>query len=559
MSSQIKRVLAFALALTLLIGCVSITRAEAGEAPEEWVIQVLTSPKSIVSRSDETSIGKVIKDKFGIVFEYIPMSGDSKERQNLLLATGDYPEITRLEGTDMFAKYVQAGALVCLDDYVEASENFKVYYAEQIPYWRTASPDGKLYKWEGGEPQDFEVDPEFLDIAVRTDLLEQQGWPNLLSEDDWFDFLKKALEDNPETNGARTVGLSMPMGESWGAALCTAFCEKGGTYVDQATNDAVIWNQTEQQWVETWKNEAVQDNLRWFNRLYLAGLLDPDCFTDLDDQVSQKCLSARSVAVWYCCWDGTGANVSLIAGGQPEKQYIKMPFRSNRQVEAGLLRECRVETTRPFDTYAITKNCADPDRLFAFIDWCAGEEGQVLLWSGIKDEHYFINDKGQREPTETYLDKHFNDPGYDETVGFGGGVGNMLPSRKQLGEDGIAYSLTSDANYMDALFLTDRQKEAYTALGWANSQEYWLKTSQAAPNGLTGTCALIPGSDMAKLDEKYLAWAPAAYTKLIIAEDFDATFAELDADYDAKGFSAVCDEYNRILAEQAVRLAEFTK
>ena len=367
MKSILRIMLTLVLILSLLLPVSHVALAQE-ETPEEWVIQVLASPKTMVSRSDETTVGQVIKDKFGIVFEYLPMTGDSKEKQNLLLATGDYPEMMSLEGNDMYTKYVQAGALVCLDDYVANSENFQKYYAEQIPYWRVSSPDGKIYKWEIWEPQDIRVDPEFLDIVVRTDMLEQQGWPNLVTEDDWFDFLKKALEDNPETNGARTVGLSMPMGESWGPALCTSFCEKGGTYVDQATNDAVIWNQTEQKWVEVWKTDAVKDNLRWFNRLYQAGLLDPDCFTDLGDQVYQKCLSGRSIAVWYACWIGTGANSTLIAGGQPEMQYIKMPIRSNAQQEAGLKRECRVETTRPFNTCVITKNCKDPDRLFAFID-----------------------------------------------------------------------------------------------------------------------------------------------------------------------------------------------
>lgn len=541
-----KRIFILLLTIAVSLSCFSIAVAE--ETPEEWVIKVLASPLATISRSDETEIGKVIKEKFGIVFEYLPLTGDQKEKQNLLLATGDYPEVISLQGNDMYNKYVKAGALVCLDDYIENSVNFKTYYEEQIPYWRNTSSDGKIYKWEFQCPQDFEVDPEFLDIAVRTDLLEQQGWPNLVTEDDWFAFLEKALADNPQTNGERTIGLTFPMAESWGPSLAVIMSEKGGITVDQGTNDVVIWDQTKQCWIEMWKNEDAIETLRWFNKLYKAGLLDPDIFTDTGDQTSQKCVTGRAAAVWYTTWSAFGANPTLISGGNEDMQYIHLPIRSNKQYEAGLKRECRVETTRQFNTCAITTACKDPERFFNLVEWCLSDEGQILLQSGIEGEQYIINDEGKREPTREYVDGTLNDPYYHEKVGFNLCC-EILPKRKQLGDDGIAYALSSDAHYKDELFLTERQKEAYKALGWSNSTEYWIETSQIAPSGLAGACVLESGTDMAKLDEKFLTWAPTAYTKLIIADDFEATYAKLTQDYDSKNFGAVCDEYNRMLEE----------
>ena len=87
------------------------------------MIQLIVSASQSLSRSDETEIGKVIKDKFNIVFEYLPVNDDA-EKQSLMLATGDFPEILRLEGNDMVQDYVKAGALVGLDDYIASSTFF---------------------------------------------------------------------------------------------------------------------------------------------------------------------------------------------------------------------------------------------------------------------------------------------------------------------------------------------------------------------------------------------------------------------------------------------------
>ena len=176
---RLLRFLALTLTLVLLLPLLP-TAAGAESTEEEYDIQIIVSSAQTHSRSDETPIGKYIKDKFNIVFEYLPVN-DNSEKQSLMLATGDYPEIIRLEGGDMVQDYIDADALVCLDDYIASSTNFKTRYAEQIPYWRASSKDGKIYTWNRYVPADLTNVPDVLDIGVRTDMLEQQGWPNLVS------------------------------------------------------------------------------------------------------------------------------------------------------------------------------------------------------------------------------------------------------------------------------------------------------------------------------------------------------------------------------------------
>ncbi len=539
---RLLRFLALTLTLVLLLPLLP-TAAGAESTEEEYDIQIIVNSAQTHSRSDETPIGKYIKDKFNIVFEYLPVN-DNSEKQSLMLATGDYPEIIRLEGGDMVQDYIDADALVCLDDYIASSTNFKTRYAEQIPYWRASSKDGKIYTWNRYVPADLTNVPDVLDIGVRTDMLEQQGWPNLVSEDDWFNFLQKAMQDNPETNGQKTVGMVLPLAESWGPSLLTEFCEKGGETNDQGTNDAVVWNQVEQKWVPTWTLQAVKDSYHFFNRLYKAGILDPDCFTDTYDQVQEKINSGRALSVWYCTWMSTSANATLVSNGTPDMQYINMPVRSNAQVAAGLKRQIRVETTRPFDSYAITKNAKHPERIFALLDWALSDEGQILLQSGIEGTHYTMVD-GKRTPTDAYINGVLTNPNYSTDEGFD--LASFFGACKQGDAQGIAFNMQAAPAYYDEIFLTDRQKEAYKNLGWSNSLSYWTDTGVLAPTGLASTCVLDPNSDEGKLDEKFKAWIAVAGTSLVTADDFDAKWAELNTEYEAMGIDSIVNKYNEIL------------
>ncbi len=111
--------------------------------------------------------------------------------------------------------------------------------------------------------------------------------------------------------------------------------------------------------------------------------------------------------------------------------------------------------------------------------------------------------------------------------------------------------------YYDEIFLSDRQKEAYQSLGWSNSLEYWLETSELAPTGLAATCVLDPDSAEGKLNEKYKAWIAVAATKLVTAEDFDATWNELNQEYEAMGIGSIVDKYNEILQTNQERYNQY--
>lgn len=544
-----KKLLALLLCVTMCFGLCSAAVAEAAEERPYYEVKVLTTLATTVQKSDETPVGQVIKDKFNIVFDFIPYTGDYKEKCNLMLAGGDYPEIVRLEYNEMVMKYADAGVLIDLEPYIANSAHFKTRYAEQMPFFRQASGQGKVYSWQSDVPNQMEVKAEFNDVLVRTDALEAQGWPKLLSVSDYMAFIEKAVELCPETNGMPTIGLTCPMGESWGlTGVIGQMYDKSAPYIQTAGMRSFIWNEEEEKFEYRFLNKEVQDNLRFFNQLYQKGLLDPDFFTDMGTQTEAKMSQGLPIVVWYSVWLMDAANSRLASAGMEDLSYIKMPIRSDEQAACGDKRLARNEVTRPYDSYAITDKAVDPDRLFELIDWACSDEGQILLQSGIEGVHYKYVD-GTRVPTDEFI-KNCNDADWRYAQGFD--LMLFLGRYNTIAEDGAAYDLRKDPYWRDQLTLNDRQKEALAALGWENSNQWWFENSVTTAHSLPSSVEIDPQSSLGLQQQKMLEHWTKAAAALVVSPtdaDFEALLAETEQKFWDLNPDRVLEEATRLYQE----------
>ncbi|GGD98351.1 extracellular solute-binding protein [Paenibacillus nasutitermitis] len=506
-----------------------------------------------IKRSDETEIGQIIKEKFNIVFEFIPYAGNWEEKVNLMLAGGDYPEILRIEYNPSLQKYIQAGAALALDEYLPDSPNFSKRYAEQIPLWRSISADKKLYNWQTGQ-SDFKNNVRGLDIGTRIDVLEKQGYPNLVSEDEWINYLKQAMKDFPKTaSGQKTIGMAVPFGEPWGmAGIAGIMYEKGGRYTGVAGNGAVIFDHANNQFVDYLKNEYVVESLKFFNKLYREGILDKEAFTDKYDQYIEKLNSGRALSGWYALWGLSGVNQALIKAGQPEQQYIVLPVRSNTQVERNEKRLIMELDLVPFNNTIITKNAKDPKRIMELLDWASTDEGQTLIQSGIKDKHYTVDAQGIRVPTELFTTESLN---ADSKVGIG--LFSFLGLDARTGEDGQAFNVGSNPDYVDKLSQTAETMNAFEKLGWKTSVDYWEKTAVGAKSGIVPSIKMDPNSPLIQTEQKMVEFRVKNSAKLMMAKD-DAEFSKIWDDvikeYDKLNPDDVINEYNKLYQEASAEL-----
>jgi hypothetical protein len=532
------------------------------QTKDEYVIKVFADSRvtTKVKYFSDTVIGKAVKEKFNVDFEFVPYpaGGDVKQSWNLMLAGGNYPEIiyASCNCLDTFKKYVQAGAVLPLDPYLDNMPNFKEVYKNSIPYWKQSAGDGKLYNWSVNVPQDKYNWLESNDIAIRADILKEAGYPELLTPDQYVDLLADAIKKHPETNGAKTLGLVAPFGEEWGmAGIAPILYEKG--YNVQIANNAVIWNQKDEVWEDMFTHPYTKESFQFFNKLYRAGALDEESFTDKAAQTAEKLKSGRALAAWYVTWDAVGANNDLAQAGHPELSYIKLPIMSKGALENGEQNWTPIQETRPFDYVWLTKNAKDPQRIMELVEWASSDEGQTLLRSGIEGVHYTIQD-GKRVPTEEYLNGPLEDPDYGIKQGFGlvGFLGNLMINSPK---DNQPYNMMNIPSIKDRN-LNEVEKEVFAAMGWESSDDWWLKNAEAKPVGLAAGMIIDPTSKFGALETRLTDFRVKNTLKLFKAasdEEFERIYNELVEEYNKMNPQSLVDEYNRLYQEALAELNKY--
>lgn len=518
-----------------------------------YVIQVFASPDqaAIVKRSDETPVFQVIKEKFNIVFELVPFSGDNINKLNTMLAAGDYPELVRLEGQATTDKYIAAGALVSLDGYMENAPNFQRILKDSIPFWRLAGK-GELYYWAAGVPMDETGVLNTADIYVRSDILEEAGWPEIVSTDDYVKLLGDAIKKHPKTNNMDTIGLVAPFAESYGLlGISTAMTEKGGKWIKVSSRYA-LWNVVDEQFDDMFSNIYMYEGYKFFNQLHRVGAFDIESFTDKAAQVQEKMNSGRALASWYASWFKDPANLALRESGNDQLQYVSMPMRSPQQIEDGYKRITLAAETRPFENAAITINAKDPDRIFELLEWSASDEGQLLLQSGIEGRHYTI-ENGKRVPTEEFKQGLKTDPNYRIKEGLDLVQHLLVRANVSSPTDGQNYSLTMLPSVQDEV-LSDREKQAYAAMGWESSKQYWLENGTVERVGLASGIGIDPNTPLGQLEQRLTDFRVKNTPRLITAaksdEEFDQIYDQVMKEYwQLDPDKTVIQEYNNLYQE----------
>ncbi|MBP1996080.1 extracellular solute-binding protein [Paenibacillus eucommiae] len=521
-----------------------------------YTIKVLTNMaiNPNIKKSDENEMGKFIKEKFNIVFEYLPYTGDFVEKANLLLATGDYPEMLTLAGTDLIKTYVDAGAAIDLEKYFAVAPNFEKAFATQLPYWRSYSDDNKVHHWEvgvGGETAGTIIMDLPTDVAVRSDALEKQGWPNIVRQDDFIAFLKQAMKDFPEINGQKTVGMTLPLAEPWGLqGIAGIGYEKGEKYTSASGNNAVIWSILDKKFTDYFLNENVRESLAFFNTLYREGLLDPESFTDKYPQTTDKMKAGKALSTWYAVWSGSEANQGFVASGKPEMKYVTSPFQLESQADNNEKRVMAMNSTNSNEAVVITNKAKDPERIMEFINWTLSEEGQVWRQAGIEGKTYTVQD-GNKVLLDEYK-KNLRNFDWLKQIGLAYEF-RFIPSINGKTSNGQHYSLLTPEIMNEVA--EPRMNEAIEKMGLTE----WYDKLLLVPTDFVNSISLDTKSEEGRLEPKLIDFRNKMSAKLILAktkEEFNGIYDAAVADYKKMKPEIVIDAYNKQYQE---KMKEITK
>ncbi|ANS75219.1 ABC transporter substrate-binding protein [Paenibacillus yonginensis] len=400
----------------LLSGCGSGNNSNAGNASSNGGSASNsaedTSPVSFSFFGADTSpnwnnmqddVGKEITAKTGVTInaEYDVGSGGGQSKIALMAASGQYPDLIFAKGE--VGKLVDAGALVDLTDLIDKyAPHIKEMMKDSMNRLKYSNEDEAIYSI----PTNVGVDNQYFDATggfeVQLRVLEELGYPEIKTLDDYEKVLKEYVAKHPTTDGQPTIPLTLNA-DDWKivitvtnpAFIATGAPDDGEYYVNPETYEAMLH----------YKRPEEKEYFRWLNKMYNEGLLDKDTFVQKDDQYQAKVSSGRVLGLISQEWEYQNAENALKTAGKNEYTYAHFPVQLDGTTQDHELQSAGL------DGYgiSITTACKDPVRAIKFIDWLASDEGQVLRNWGIEGKHYTVDENGQRVIPQDVQDRKVND------------------------------------------------------------------------------------------------------------------------------------------------------
>lgn len=328
------------------------------------------------------------------------------EKKSLAFASGDYPDAIMgawVTDTNEVVDYAGQGLFAPIDAYI-TKENMPYFsrLLEARPSWtgELTIPDGHIYAL----PSLAEVGLRDMNdtMSINTEWLEKVGKEIPTTTDELFDVLT-AFKQAGDLNGNGKddeIPMILRYGDHMrGIFSIMGFFGNAGSQSGFTVRDGkVLYNAAQPEYKEA---------VRYLNKLYSAGLIDPECFTVTSAAYVAKANSKDPICGVQINWGNVSSNDAI------GREVFKMipPVRASADVEPVWQR--RVMPLNSNLCFVVTDKAKDPAGILHFIDLFYEKDTSIQNYNGLYDMHlkkvtdntfeWILNDKGL-EPTfeETY-------------------------------------------------------------------------------------------------------------------------------------------------------------
>ncbi len=324
-------------------------------------------------------------------FQLLPLIG-MEEKFNLVMSSGDLPDVVAYANGDALNKYGMAGAFIPLQDLIkkDAPDLKKAFDNplpnDPLPYkqnvWAEATAgNGNIYTI----PLISSSNAIGAVWAIRSDWLDKLGLKMPETADDLYNVLKAFKEQDPNGNG-KDDEIPLIAGQGGKTPritpLVNAFDAHMDFYVDQK-DDTIKYGPVE---------ENYKEGLMFLNKLYNEGLLEKDYLTATNDQWLARAGGNQAGLMFVWPASGIGVTTNALQKIDPSFKFDAMPplkSKSGKQYKdtntAGRLVQPRM---------AITVSNEYPEETMKLFNYCFTKEGEILISYGIEGVHYnMVNGK----------------------------------------------------------------------------------------------------------------------------------------------------------------------
>ena len=404
---------------------------------EAWLIPT-------VNTNFDDPIAQKIKEKTGVSFEFTTAKSNEWQNElNIMMASGDLPDLIEQDGS-YISKLKAGGYIISLDELIEKhAPNMKARLGEAMKFWGELD-DGKLYQtktWMWNNPK-YVLPIRGPYLMMRHDILKQIGYANLdknstsnITWDEYVALLKSVKEKFPDM-------IPLEIGDD---IFSTFNIIKGSTGVKQAISGASTSSFGYEDNMAKYIYDSVHtlDVLKFLNGLYNSKLVDKSFATLKLDQIKSKIASGK---VFSYLGEGTpvGDSFQAVIGDQEERRYTMFNLVKDASVNRTYVNGYYISGV---GSLSISSSCKDPERVVQFFDFCAGEEGSMLLDAGVEGTHYTKDSSGKVIPDPECSKAYANwDTTYFQKVGLTS-YENVFPTLAGLNADGNASDIFAQEMY----------------------------------------------------------------------------------------------------------------
>ncbi|SFF21112.1 putative aldouronate transport system substrate-binding protein [Paenibacillus algorifonticola] len=318
---------------------------------------------------EENPVRSEIIKRTGINFEAITVDAAELQNQlNVMIASNSLPDIIAFNSYQL-EELIDNDVIIPLDQLLEQ-------YGQEILdnkgeyLGNRATQDGQIYALPMGHGY-----PSML--ALRKDWLDRAGLQVPTTIDEYYEVLKAFTKGDPDKSGKdNTFGLGATLENM--NTFQHIFSAFGVTYDRPQMIDGQLKPYILQ--------PGYLDAVKFINKLYAEGVLDPDFATIPQMQAFER-LWNGNVGAFDFSPVGTSNNwLSRYTEPQPEWVF---PIIAGPEGQGGPLRVIRDNGM----FYAITKSSKNPEEAMKLLNFLNSEEGDRLTYLGIEGVHYnMVND-----------------------------------------------------------------------------------------------------------------------------------------------------------------------
>ncbi|REK74943.1 extracellular solute-binding protein [Paenibacillus paeoniae] len=327
---------------------------------------------------DSTVAGRWLKENKKLNITPISAGGNPEQKLSTMIASKSLPDVMWMDRGADVERLREAGQLVAFDDYLDKYPNLKTWMGKDLNLLR--SSDGKLYQfpnWYTGRANGN------AGYVINKKIYDELGQPKLETTDDLYNYLVAVKAKYGDTVVPFDPDLAK---DSQGlGVLYTAFKENASYTHLHANVRAVPQGDN---LTSLFTDPTFREAQKYIAKLYREKLITQDAFTQTRDQIEERIMQGR-VAVY------AGANPTVVAMNAHQEMVKKDPESGYFMIwpihKEGLDKNKifpGTYTALGWNVNVITKAAKDPEKIFAFLDWYTGPEGQSLLFFGPEGKNW---------------------------------------------------------------------------------------------------------------------------------------------------------------------------